>query len=432
MKKRFSFRYGKSEIEFEVPEDQILDVLEGRNRKAPADLLGTYRHALDHPLDSPPLNELVRPGERVLITVSDITRGWQRNDLLMPTLLDYLNHAGVSDNDITIAIAVGAHRFNTPEEFVELCSEEACHRVKVVNHDCYDYDKMDYYGKTSRGTEVWLNGLIRTHDRLITTGSVIYHYTVGYGGGRKSIMPGISSLKTIQQSHIWALNPTVGGGTNPLANNGLTIGNPAHEDMMEVAAFQPPDFIINTVPNFDGEVCAVFTGNWVSAWWDAVALVKDMYGVEIEQQADIVIATAGGYPKDINLYQSQKTIHNAVAAMKPGGAAVVMAECPLFDDPPELIDWFKHPTYLEMEKAVRANFLMSGFVAMRQWEAGEKGTVILLTHPDNTEKAKMARMSASASIDQALSIAYRQCGTNSPKVTLMPNAAHTWPVLRTD
>ncbi len=291
--------------------------------------------------------------------MSDITRGWQRNDLLMPTLLDYLNDAGISDDDITIAIAVGAHRFNTPEEFVELCSEEVCHRVKVVNHDCYDYDKMDYYGKTSRGTEVWLNGLIRAHDRLITTGSVIHLYTVGYGGGRKSVMPGLSSLKTIQQCHLWALSPTIGGGTNPLTNNGLTIGNPAHDDMMEVAAFSPPDFIINTVPNFDGDVCAVFTGNWVSAWWDAVALAKDMYGVDIEEQADIVIATAGGYPKDINLYQSQKTIHNAVAAMKPGGAAVVMAECPLFDDPPELIDWFKHPTYLEMEKAVRANFLMS-------------------------------------------------------------------------
>ncbi len=430
--KCFSFKYGKTEVQFEVPEEQILDVLTGRNREAPADLLGTYRNALDHPLDSPPLNELVRPGERVLITVSDITRGWQRNDLLMPTLLDYLNDAGVSDNDITIAIAVGAHRFNTPEEFVELCSDEACHRVKVVNHDCYDYDKMDYYGKTSRGTEVWLNGLIRRHDRLITTGSVIYHYTVGYGGGRKSIMPGISSLKTIQQSHMWALSPTVGGGTNPLANNGLTIGNPAHEDMMEVAAFRPPDFIINTVPNFDGDVCAVYTGNWVSAWWDAVALVKDMYGVEIEQQADIVIATAGGYPKDINLYQSQKTIHNAVAAMKQGGSAIVMAECPLFDDPPELIEWFTHPTYVEMEKAVRANFLMSGFVAMRQWEAGEKGTVILLTHADNTEKAETARMRASASIDEALNVAYRECRTKSPKVTLMPNAAHTWPILRTD
>lgn len=430
MNTRFIFRYGKGEIEFDVPEGQVLDVLKGRNRAAPADILTTYLHALDHPKDSPPLGELVRPGERVLITVSDITRGWQRNDLLMPSLLDYLNKAGVRDEDITVVIAVGAHRFNTAEEFVELCSEEVCHRVRVVNHDCYNYDVMDYYGSTSRGTEVWLNGLLKKHDRLITTGSVIYHYTVGYAGGRKSIMPGISSLKTIQQSHIWALSPTIGEGTNPATDNGLAIGNPAHDDMMEVAAFRPPDFIINTVPNFDGDVCAVFTGNWVSAWWDAVELVKDMYGVEIEQQADIVIATAGGYPKDINLYQSQKTIHNAVAAMKPGGASIVMAECPEFDDPAELMDWFKHPTCLDIEKALRANFTISGFVAMRQCEDGEKGTVILLTRQENTGKAGRARMQATASIEEALRMAYQSCGTSEPTIIIMPNAAHTWPIVR--
>jgi nickel-dependent lactate racemase len=429
MDRHLTYKYGKGEVEFDVPEEQVLCEITGRSREAPSDVLAIYRHALDHPLDSPPLREIVKPGESVLITVSDITRGWQRNDLLLPTLLDYLNEAGIRDKDITIVIAVGAHRLNTRQEFVELCGEEACQRVKVVNHDCRDYANMDYYGKTSRGTEVYLSKLIRQHDHLITTGAVIYHYTVGYGGGRKSIMPGIASLKTIQQCHLWAFNPIVGGGSNPLTDTGLTVGNPAHDDMMEVAAFAPPDFIINTVPNFEGEVCAVFTGNWVSAWWDAVRLVTDMYGVPIEQQADIVIATAGGYPKDINLYQSQKTIHNAVAAMKPGGAAIIMAECPDFDEPAELIDWFKYATFVEMEKAVRANFLISGFVAIRQWQDGEKGTVILLTRPENVAKAGKAHLRACSTMDDALALAYGSCKTDNPKVILMPHAAHTWPIV---
>jgi len=429
MNRQHTFKYGKGEVSFEVPEEQVMYTLTGRSRQAPADLLATYRNALDHPLDSPPLGQLVKPGERVLITVSDITRGWQRNDLLMPTLLDYLNESGIRDQDITIVIAVGAHRLNTAAEFVELCGEEACHRVKVVNHDCRDYENMDYYGKTSRGTEVWLSKLIRQHDRLITTGSVIYHYTVGFAGGRKSIMPGLSSLKTIQQCHLWAFNPRVGGGSNPMADCGITVGNPAHDDMMEVAAFAPPDFIINTVPNYQGEVCEVFTGNWVSAWWEAVRVVVDMYGVEIEQQADIVIATAGGYPKDINLYQSQKTIHNAVAAMKPGGAAIIMAECPDFAEPAEFIDWFNNPTFVEMEKAVRANFLISGFVAIRQWQDGEKGTVILLTRAENTAKAGKAHLRACSDMQDALALAYKSCGTANPRVTLMPHGAHTWPIV---
>ena len=429
MNRQFTFKYGKGQVEFAIPESQILHELTGRNRGAPADVLDSYRSALDHPIDSPPLREMVKPGERILITVSDITRGWQRNGLVLPTLLDYLNEAGIRDQDITIVIAVGAHRLNTPEEFVELCGEEACHRVKVVNHDCRDYANMDYYGKTSRGTEVWLNKLISQHDRLITTGGVFYHYAVGFAGGRKSIMPGLSSLKTIQQCHMWCFNETVGKGANPMTNCGFTVGNPAHDDMMEVAAFAAPSFIINTVPNFEGQVCAVFTGNWISAWWEAVRLVEDMYGVKVDQEADIVIATAGGYPKDINLYQSQKTIHNAVAAMKPGGAAIIMAECPDFGEPAEFIDWFRHPTLLEMETAVRANFLISGFVATRQWQDGDKGTVILLTRPENTDKAGRARMHACAAMDEAMALAYRSCGTANPKVTLMPHGAHTWPIV---
>ena len=429
MKQHFAFKYGKGHVEFDIPRDQILCEIVGRDSAAPQDTLALVRKSLDNPIDSPPLAELVRPGERVLISVSDITRGWQRNDLLLPELLDYLNRAGIPDSNVTIVIAVGAHRLNTQSEFVELCSEQVCRRVRVLNHDCRDYDNMKYYGKTSRGTEVLLNKLISQHDRLITTGGVIYHYVVGFGGGRKSIMPGLSSLKTIQQCHMWAFDATPGNGVNAQTDCGITSGNAAHEDMMEVAAFAPPDFIINTVPNFSGAVCGVYAGNWISAWWEAVHLVEKMYGVQVEQQADIVIATAGGYPKDINLYQSQKTIHNAVAAMKPGGAAIVMAECPDFSEPTEFIDWFQHPSLLEMEKAVRANFLISGFVATRQWQDGDKGTVILLTRPENTDKAGTARMRACATMDDALALAYTSCGTANPRVTLMPNGAHTWPIV---
>ncbi|NLE94119.1 MAG: nickel-dependent lactate racemase [Dehalococcoidia bacterium] len=430
MNRHFSFKYGRGQVQFDVPDEQILCEMRGNDRDAPADILDVYRQALDNPQDSPPLRELVHPGERVLITVSDITRGWQRNDRLLPTLLDYLNSAGISDRDITIVIAVGAHRLNTHEEFVELCGEQACHRVTVVNHDCRDYDRMDYYGRTSRGTEVLINRLVREHDRLITTGGITYHHAVGYAGGRKSIMPGISSLKTIQQCHMWCFNSTVGTGAGPMVDCGITSGNPAHEDMMEVAAFSPPTFIINMVPNFQGDSCAVFAGNWISAWWRGVALVEEMYGVPIQEPADIVIATAGGYPNDINLYQSQKTIHNAVAAMKPGGAAIIMAECPDFGEPAELVDWFEHPSYSEMEQAVRANFLISGFVAVRLWQDGEKGTVILLTRPENTEKASRAKMTACADMKEALALAYKACGTSKPSVTLMPYGAHTWPIMQ--
>jgi len=401
----------------------------GRDRKPPADLATAYRHALDYPIDSPPLKELVRPGDKVVITVSDITRGWQRNADTLPFLLEYLNEAGVSDESVTVIIAVGAHRLNTQDEFMELCSEGVCRRVRVVNHDAWDTENIVYMGKTSRGTEVSLNRLVVEADKVILTGGVIYHYMVGYGGGRKSILPGVSSLKTIQQSHLWAMEREVGAGSSALAANKMTKGNPAHEDMMEVAAFAKPDFIVNVVPNLDGEITGIFAGNWISAWLEATRMVDDIFGVKIEDQADIVIATAGGYPKDINLYQTQKTIDNAVCAMKQGGVVVILAECPDITEPKEFFDWFDYPTFLEMEKAVRENFLISGWVAVRQLEYGRKGTMILLTRRENLEVAKKAGVLPVSTMDEALRLAYEKCGTKNPKITIMPQGANTFPML---
>ncbi|MCG6929092.1 MAG: nickel-dependent lactate racemase [Desulfofustis sp.] len=426
----FELKIGRGSVNFSIPEAQVLYYLVGRNKTPPPDLAGAYLRALDQPIDSPPLREIVRPGQRVAITVSDITRAWQRNHQTLPLLIGYLNEAGIADRDITIIIAVGAHRQNSEKECAELCSREVYDRIRVVNHDAWDTDNMVYYGRTSRGTEVSVNRVVAEADRVILTGGVIYHYMVGYGGGRKSIMPGVASLKTIQQSHMWAMEKDVGGGSNPLAANMKTVGNPAHEDMLEAAALVRPDFLVNVVPNLDGDITGIFTGNWMSAWHQATRMVDDIFGVEIGQQADIVIASAGGYPKDINLYQAQKTIDNAVYAMKRGGAVILLAECPDIEEPREFFDWFDNPTPLALEKAVRSNFLISGWVAVRQLEYTSLGTIIMVTRKDNIELARRAGVLGVASMEEALTIAYQTCGSDTPRVTVMPQGANTFPILK--
>ncbi len=427
--RRFELKIGKGTTAFSIPTEQLLYYLVGKNRTPPENLESAYRYALTHPIDCPPLHEIVKPGETVAILVSDITRAWQHNELSLPILVDYLNEAGITDENITVIIAVGAHRPNTAEELEELCTEAICRRVKVINHDAWDTDNMIYYGKTSRGTEVSCNRIVAEADRVILTGGVIYHYMVGYGGGRKSILPGVSSLKTIQQSHMWAMEKNVGDGSSSLAANMKTAGNPSHEDMMEAAAFLKADFLVNVVPNLDGDITGIFTGNWVSAWQQATRLVDDIFGVTIQEQADIVIASAGGYPKDINLYQSQKTIDNAVYAMKPGGVVIVLAECPYIEDPAEFFDWFNYPTALDMEKAVRENFLISGWIAVRQLEYANQGHIILVTLEKNIQLARKAGVQGVATIDEALTLAYEKCGTDFPKITVMPQGANTFPIL---
>jgi len=429
--RHFELKFGKETIDFRIPTEQVIYELIGENQPPPEDLASAYGHALAHPIDSPPLVEIVKPGETVAIAVSDITRAWQHNELTLPILIDSLNKAGIADKDITIIIAVGAHRQNTKKEMEELCSKAICKRVKVVNHNAWDTDNMVYYGKTSRGTKVSFNSIVANADRVILTGGVIYHYMVGYGGGRKSILPGVSSLATIQQSHMWAMGKCLGDGSNALSANMKTEGNPSHEDMMEAAAFLKADFIVNVVPNLDGDITGIFAGNWITAWQKATKMVDKIFGVKIQEQADIVIASAGGYPKDINLYQSQKTIDNAVYAMKPGGVTIILAECPDIEEPGEFFDWFRYSNAFDMEKAVRENFLISGWVAVRQLEYANMGHILLVTREKNLKLARKAGVQGVASMEEALAIAHEKCGSKSPKYTIMPQGANIFPILET-
>jgi len=426
----FSLRYGKGSISFELPEDHISTVVTGKDVPAVADLGEAYRHALDHPIDSAPLRYMVKPGETVAIAVSDITRVWQKNDQTLPLLLNYLNAAGIPDENIRIIIAVGGHRQNTEGEFMEICSAEVCHRVRVVNHQSWETENMVPIGRTSRGTHVAINKIAAAAERIILTGGVVYHYMVGYGGGRKSVIPGICALDTIKQNHLWVLGQAVGSGTNPLCASGATAGNPLHEDMMEIAALARPDFLINIVPNLNGEMAGVFAGNWASAWWQATRLVDEIFGVPIEKESDIVIATAGGYPKDINLYQSQKTIDNAWHAMKPNGAAIILAECPDIQEPKEFFDWFEHTGRLEMEKALRANYALAGWLAFHQFEYRDKGLIILVTRKENFRHAVKAQLHPVATIEEALRVAYAHCRAARPSITVLPQGANTLPLLK--
>jgi nickel-dependent lactate racemase len=277
---------------------------------------------------------------------------------------------------------------------------------------------------------VAINRVVADADRIILTGGIIYHYMVGYGGGRKSVIPGMSSIRTIQQNHLWAMGRELGSGSNRNARSGKTRGNECHEDMMEIAGFVKPDFIVNVVPNAEGDYAGIFAGNWVSAWQEGTKLVDEIYSVEIPDLADIVIASAGGSPKDINLYQAGKTMDNASYAVKKGGAVIIVSECPDILEPPEFPQWFQYPSNLEMEKALRADFSIPGWVAWKEVECSDIATFIMVTRPENADLVGKAGIIPVATMEEALDQAYRRCGTKEPRITVMPQGANTLPVLR--
>ena len=427
--KSFSLPYGKGRVSFEIPEEQFLCTVLGNEQPGIENIEKAYRNALEHPYDSPPLSQLVKPGESVVILVADITRAWQHNADTLPFLLEALNELGVSDDKITIIIAVGGHRANTDAEFVELCSADTCHRIRVVNHDAYDEKNMAYLGRTSRGTEVSVNRIALEADRLIMTGGVVYHFMVGYGGGRKMILPGISGIKTIRQSHLWSLGPNLGDGSNPGSVSGATRGNPAHDDMMDVCSFVKPDLIVNMVPNLAGEIAGLYAGNWASAWIEATKLVDEIFSAEIEEQADIVIGSAGGYPRDINLYQTSKLLANCYDASKNTGVNILLSECPDIAEPLEFFQWFDFRDIVDMERALRAEFTIAGWCAFKVAEYCRKKT-ILLTRKENAKYIEKTHLIPAYTMGEALSKAYELCGTDQPKFTIMPQGANVLPRLK--
>jgi nickel-dependent lactate racemase len=428
--RQIRMQYGLGEVSFSLPEEQIFFEMVGKQYPAIVDIPGAIRAALERPIDSPPLQELLRPTDKVVITVSDITRSWQRMDLVLPTLFETLSRAGIPDENISILVVVGGHRQNTREEMELLCGPEVCRRVNVVNHNARDLENMVYLGRTSRGTEVSVNRVAAEADKIILTGGIIYHYMVGYGGGRKSVIPGMSSIRTIQQNHLWAMAPVLGQGSNPNARCGKTRGNECHEDMMEIAGFVKPDFIVNVVPNAEGDYAGIFAGNWVSAWQEGTKLVDEIYGVEIPERADIVIASAGGSPRDINLYQAGKTMDFASYAVRKGGAVIVISECPDILEPPDFPQWFQYPSTLEMERALRADFSIPGWVAFKEVECSDNATYIMVTRPENVELVGKAGIVPVTTMEAALAEAYKRCGTRDPRIMLMPQGANTLPILK--
>ena len=309
-----AMHYGKTSFPVTLAPEEIAAELEPNavelEQKTVPELV---RDALAHPIDSKPLKELVKPGESVCIIISDVTRRWQSPETYIPIVVEELESAGIRDEDILILSATGTHRRQTPEEHMGLVTEAVYRRIRVEDHVCTDEDNLQMVGTTSYGTPVLLDKRALACDHIVLTGGVVYHFMAGFGGGRKSILPGIAGRETIMKNHNLALNPGLGNGSNPeVRSANMTDSNPVHADMMEACAMAKPSFLINVVVDDNQKIIGVFAGNWITAHRAACDLVDRMYGVPAKEQTELVIASAGGYPKDLNFYQTIKTLSNAL------------------------------------------------------------------------------------------------------------------------
>lgn len=414
--------YGKTEICVRVPARNFLGSIDPKERVSVPDGKAEVARALREPIGSKRLCEIAKPESRVAIVVDDATRSSPSQVMVMP-LLDELAAAGVKNENVTIVFGCGAHVAVKREEAASLLGEDVFARVKSVSHDCKSQDLVCVGTTQKHGTKVFLNRVFAEADVKILTGDVCFHYFAGYGGGRKSVLPGVSGEETIRHNHAMALEAN--------AKTGVLEGNPVNEDMVEAARMARVDFAVNVATNSRNEVVKAFAGDLEQVFSEGVKLVDEMYRVTVDRKADVVVVSSGGNPADVNLYQAFKGVDNALGAVKRGGVIILVAECPQGHGNQAFYDWMvKFGDLKAVEREIRRNFVLGGHKAYYLQKVLQNHKLILVSSmPDyyasNTFKLKTARAMNDA-LNEALNIAGRNA-----KVWVMPFGNYTLPEAKT-
>jgi nickel-dependent lactate racemase len=341
---------------------------------------------------------------------------------MLEEILVELEAGGIRKDAVTVVIACGNHRANTPKEIQDMVGADLASRLRILNHDCEDEENLTFYGETGLGLPVWVNSLVAHASLKILTGLITPHHSAGYSGGRKSIMPGVAGLSSLKRHHSFPIRPY-----QPAY--GWIEGNPFHEGAVEAARMVGVDFILNLVKNASGGIIKAVAGEMGTAHEHGVTVCKKSWLIKLRQKYDIVIVTPGGHPRDINLHQAQKAMSTAETVIEDGGVIVLVAECP--EGIGKFGDWLKRA---KTPREVIERFRQEGFTrehsskAFMCARALDKYTVIVSC--SGIEEDDLAQMffryapSPQAAIDEALALK----GSRS-NVLVLPYAAGCVPTV---
>jgi nickel-dependent lactate racemase len=423
----YDLKFGVEKVKTEVPEENLLGELKSREIPSAATETDAVLKALENPIGSPRICEKIKPGEKICIVICDLTRLWQHPSLYLPLLVEEIKKGGARDDDIFFLIGTGTHRPHSPDEHRLILGEKLYGRYKVLDHECRTAATTDF-GTTSFGTPVRINKMATDADHVILTGAIVYHFLSGWSGGRKSVLPGISSYESVMRNHALALNPLPDKGRNEACRSGNLEGNLIHLDMSEAAAKLAPSFLLNVVMNGEGKIGWAVAGDWRKAHEAGMNILDSIDRIPIPRLADLVIASACGYPKDINLYQSAKTLFNAQDAVRPGGSIVILASCAEGYGNEEMRMMLREfGNSAERESELRREFTIAKYVGYCVGQAAERFDFRLVTDMD-PKLLEGSGIKVSKTLGGALSEigAVRGGGLAT---WLMPHGANTLPKL---
>ncbi len=356
--------YGKTGLPIDLPDDARVTVVRPIHVAGVPDAGAALRDALETPLATPSLRELVRPTDRVGIVFSDITRPTP-NHLLLPALREAL--CAVPDAQIILFNATGTHRANTDTELRAMLGDEIVHRYRIVQHDAADTDTHLSVGITPSGNDIRILREFLDCDVRILTGFIEPHFFAGFSGGGKAVMPGLAQLETVQRNH------SARHIDHPLARWGITHGNPLWEEVHAAAVLTRPTFLLNVALNRDKQITGVFAGDFDVAHAAGCAFVKATAMVPVPAPFDIVIGSNSGYPLDLNLYQSVKGMSAAAQVVKAGGSIIIAADC--WDGIPDHGEYGRMLREADSLTALLATIRAPGFVRADMWQAHTQALV---------------------------------------------------------
>ncbi len=412
--------YGEGYKDLELSEEHILQIVTPKHYTATESEETLIQHALNHPLGSPQLKEIAQEGQRVVIVVDDYTRPCP-TQLMLPHIIKELQSVGIKNSDITILIATGTHSPPDTARINKTLGKETAKSYHVISNTDPESEHIDI-GQSKNGNTFLINKVYLDADLKIIVGDIEYHYFAGYGGTRKSILPGICHEDTIQENHKLMFHEN--------SNTGILKGNILSEEMFEGLHAAGCDFCINAVLNSEHHLVGCWSGDPDLVMEQGTQLVDKLYKQHVCVESDLTIITANGSPHDINLYQATKALYTATNVTKQNGTIILLAQCPDGIGNAIYEEWLNtYKTAAETEAALKAHFIMGAHKAYYHRNATENHQVILISELEPTLVKDFLNMIPAKDLNEALSLAYQQQATNA-KALIVPQGTTTHLVCR--
>jgi nickel-dependent lactate racemase len=418
---KVNLAYGQGYLTVELPKDRTT-VIAPSHIAAVDDERAAVINALENPIGSKPLKRIIKPGDKICISFTDITRATP-NDRLSPWLLEHLAH--VPRENITLLNQLGTHRPNSRSELERMLTPEVVRDYRVLNHEPENPAAHVQFGTTRDGTPALINRHVAEADVRIVTGFIEPHFFAGFSGGIKGICPGTAALQTVMSNH---------GAKNigdPNATFGVLDGNPLWEELRDIALRVGPSFVLNVTLNEERQITSVFAGDVIKAHKTGSEFVRQSAMQRVEAPFDVVVTTNSGYPLDMNLYQGVKGMSAGARIIKPGGTLILAAECregvPTGSPLDQLLRSVSSP------EEILATLAAPGFVRPEQWQAQIQALVqrkarvlIYSTLPDKMVRA--CHLNACHDISAEVKKCLEACGSEA-RVAVLPQGPLTIPYL---